>query len=829
VVPKTGHFLSSSILKIKHLARRGDCIAEVMLLQELRQATRALLRVPSLTTISILTIALGVGAGTSLFSVVKAVLLNPLPYPDPGRLTWVAEVNEKGRQQQVAYPNFVDWRQQSHSFTSMTAYADFPAIVSGGELPLSTGGALADESFFTTLGVSAHLGRTFATDEVKVGAAPVAVIGHGLWRRAFGGDPAIIGRRLRMSGVAATVIGVMPPGFAWPENTEIWLPITATGNPAFAGRTGHNWRVLGRLQPGSSLAQAQAEVGGIERRIKQQYPSPFQAKDAAVVALQEHLVGQVRPALLILFGAVGFLLLIVCVNVANLLLVRVTARSRELAVRTALGAGSRNLIRQMLTESLLLGAAGGTAGLLLASFAMELIRVLLPPELPRLGEIQIDGGVVAFAMAISAAAGLLFGLLPAWRASATNVSDALKSGSRSATASAASKRTQSALVVSEVCLSLVLVAGAALLARSFQNLRSINPGFRTDHVLVSATSFPEGAMPVVIAHYRDLLDRIRAIPGVEAAGTASSLPITGFHPDGHFTIEGTPELSRSADADYVVVSPGYLSAMGIPLLRGRDFNDRDSENSQHVAVINQEMARVYFPGTDPIGQRIWFDSFNGQKNWLVIVGVAGDTRQQSLMKSVDSLAYVLFTQQTDAGVLEDGDLVVRTKLDPASVAGAVRSAIRAVNPDSAPTPRTMVSVLAESLARQRFQMEILGAFAALALILAAVGLYGVLSYIVTTSRTQIGIRLALGAQPSAVFRMITGRAMALAAAGVALGAVGCVTMRRVLAALLFGIGPNDPVTIAAAVGVLLLVSVAAAFFPALRAMRTDPMVALREE
>ena len=800
-----------------------------MLFQELRHGVRALLRAPSLTTISILTVALGVGAGTSLFSVVKAVLLNPLPYPDPARLTWVAEVNQTGRQIQVAYRNFLDWREQSHSFTSMTAFADFPVIVAGGDLPLSTHGALVDESFFTTLGVSAHLGRTFAADEVKVGVAPVAVIGYGLWQSAFGGDPAVIGRRLRVSGVAATVIGVMPPGFAWPEKTGIWLPITATGDPGYASRTGHNWRVMGRLRPASTVAQAQAEVDGIERRIKQQYPSPFQGKDAAVATLQEHMVGQVRPALLMLFGAVGFLLLIVCVNVANLLLVRVTARSRELAVRAAMGAGRRHLIRQMLTESLLLGAAGGAMGLLLASLSMELLRVLLPAELPRLDQIQIDGGVVAFALAIAAAAGLLFGLLPAWRASAMNVNDALKSGSRSATAGRASKRTQSALVVSEVCLSLVLVAGAALLARSFWNLRSIDPGFRSGHVLVADTSFPEGEMPAVIAHYRDLLARVRAIPGVEAAGTASVLPIAGFHPDGHFNLEGRPDESKSADADYAIVSPGYLSAMRIPLLRGRDFNDGDTENGRHVAVISQEMAREYFPGTDPIGLRIWFDSFNRKENWLTIVGVAGDTRQSSLTKSVDSLAYVLYTQQTYPETLADGNLVVRTRMDAASVAGAVRGAIRAVNPDSAPTPRTMVSVVAESLARQRFQMDILGAFALLALVLAAVGLYGVLSYTVTASRTQIGIRLALGARPSTVFRMITGRALALSAAGVGLGALGCVALRRVLAATLFGIGPSDPVTIAAAVGVLLLVAAAAAFFPALRAMRTDPMTALREE
>ncbi len=787
------------------------------------------MRVPSLAAISILTVALGVGAGPSLFSVVKAVLINPLPYPEPDRLTWIAEVNDNGRQTQVAYRNFLDWREQSHSFLSMAVFADFPVIVAGGELPQSTRGALADQNFFATIGAAAQLGRTFAADDVKVGVAPVAVIGYGLWQRAFGGDPTVIGRRLRISGLAATVIGVMRPGFAWPEKTEIWLPVTAGGDPASAGRTGHNWRVLGRLKSGATIARAQAEVSGIERRIKQQYPSPFQSKDAAVVALQEHVAGQVRPALILLFGAVGFLLLIVCVNVANLLLVRVAARSRELAVRSALGAGRRHLLRQMLTESLLLSAAGGAGGLFLATLSMEVLRVLLPPETPRLGEIRVDGGVVAFALAVSAAAGLLFGLLPALRASALDVNDALTSVSRSATATRASKHTQSALVVSEVCLSLVLVAGAALLARSFWNLRAVDPGFRPDHVLVSDMSFPEQEMPAVVAQYRDLLGRIRAIPGVEAAGTCSVLPVTGFHPDGHFIIEGRPDQSRAADADYVVVSPGYLRAMGIPLLRGRGFNDGDAENSAHMAIINQEMARVYFPGSDPIGRRIWFDSFNSKENWMTVVGVAGDTRQSSLTRPVDPVAYVLYSQQTIPGQLADGNLVVRTKMGPASIAGAVRSAIRTVNPDSAPAPRTMRSVLAESLAGQRFQMEVLAAFAVLALVLASVGLYGVLSYMVMASRTQIGIRLALGARPSSVFRLITGRALALAGVGIAIGGFGCIAMRRVLSALVFGIGPSDPGAIGAAVIVLLLTTAGAAFFPALRAMRTDPLSALREE
>jgi putative ABC transport system permease protein len=449
---------------------------------------------------------------------------------------------------------------------------------------------------------------------------------------------------------------------------------------------------------------------------------------------------------------------------------------------------------------------------------------------PRLSEIRADGVVIAFGFTVSALAGLLFGLLPAWRACRVNVQDALKSGSRSATSGRSSSRTQAALVVSEVCLSLVLVTGAGLLARSFWNLRSVDPGFRSDHVLIANASFPNAEMASVIPKYRELLDRVRAIPGVAAAGTSQSLPIDSPPPDGHFFIEGRREETKSADAEWTMVSPGYFSALRIPLIRGRDFIDGDTEKSQPVAIVNQEMARVFFPGADPIGQRIWFDSFAPKERWLTIVGIAADVRSDSLtQKSVEPETYVCYTQQQFAVLLSGGNLVVRTKVDAAGVAGTVRSAIRAVNPDSVPATRTFDAALADSLARQRFQLQILGSFALLALLLAAVGLYGVLSYIVTANRAQIGIRLALGAQPSAVFRMITGRALGLAGAGVVLGTLGCVAMRSVLAMLLFGIGPNDPVTIAAAIAVLLAVTLLAAVLPARRAMRTDPMVALREE
>jgi putative ABC transport system permease protein len=798
-----------------------------MLRQEIQQSIRSLLGVPSLTAISILTVALGVGAGTSLFSVVKAVLLNPLPYREPERIAWLAEVNDSGKETQVAFGNFVDWRKQSRSFESLAAYEYGPATVSGGDIPQNSNAAVVTDQFFEILGDSAKMGRIFTPDEYKEGAAHTAVIGYGLWQRAFGSSPAVVGRSIRLAGLQAVVVGIMPPAFNYPDKTEIWLPMGTFGDPGVTVRTGHNWRAMGRLKPGATWAQAQADISAIERRIKKEYPSPFQSKDAAVEPLLQHVVGEVRPALLMLFGAVGFLLLIVCVNVANLMLVRISARARELAVRTALGAERHHLIRQMLSESLLLALAGGALGMLLATWSTSFIRAVLPAEVPRAGDIQIDGGVIAFALAVSTAAGLLFGILPAWRACGTNLSEAIKSSSRSATASQQSTRLQAALVVSEVCLSVVLVAGAGLLVRSFWNLRSIDPGFRADHVLTVDTSFAQQGDASLVPKYRDLLQRVRAVPGVVAAGTTRSLPIDGAG-DGHFFIEGARERTEGADADYVMISPGYLQALRIPLVRGRDFTDGDSESSQPVAIVSAEMARIYWPGANPIGQRIWFDSFAPKELWLTVVGIAADVKQDGVTRKTFPLAYACYTQQWKP-LLTEGNLVVRTKGSPTSLAGTISKIIRSVNPESAPTPRMMDAVLSESLAKQRFQMEMLGAFAVLALLLAAVGLYGVLSYIVSASRMQIGIRLALGAQPSAVFRMVTGRAITLCCVGAALGAAGCIAVRQVLATLLFGIGPSDPATIAIAVVTLLAVGFPAAWFPARRAMGVDPMSVLREE
>jgi putative ABC transport system permease protein len=798
-----------------------------MLFEELRHSLRSFRRAPGLTAISVLTVALGVGAGTALFSVVKAVLLNPLPYPDAGRLVRVAEVMGRSTDNSVSYPDFDDWRRQNRGFTSMAAYDVGPLNAGGGESPQRVTVASVSEDFFDVMGVRPIMGRTFTNEEQTSGKLDTVVVAYGLWQRVYGGDRGIIGRTILLSGMAAKVIGVMPAQFAFPDRTEVWTTIMDRTN----GRTAHNFHVVARLRPGVTLEQARADISAIARRIKQQYPNPFQSRDASTVSLYSYIVGQVRPALLMLFAAVGFLLLIVCVNVANLLLVRVTARARELAVRTALGARRWHLTRQMLTESLVLALAGGALGLLVASWSMDLLRILLPAEVPRAADIRIDAGVVAFALSISAAAGILFGALPAWRASRLNVNEALRSGSRSYTGGKRSHRTQAALVVSEVALSLVLLAGAGLLAQSFWKLRAVNPGFQPDHVLTASISFPVmGADAGLISKYRELVRQVRAIPGVQAAGTIRDLPVNPIQRDGNFQIENRRDLN-DADARYLIVTPGYLEALRIPLLRGRTFTSADSERAAPAAIISAELARVYFPGSDPIGQRIWFNSFDdpNQPRWLTIVGIADDVRQGGLTARLRPQAYVPYTQIIRTGQLSEGTLVVRTPLDPASLAAAVRSRIQAVDRGAAVTFRTMDAVMSDAVARQRFQMQVLAAFALLALLLAAIGLYGVLSYAVSSERVEIGIRMALGAQPGEVFRMVTGRALLMASIGGVLGLAGCLAVRGLLAALLFGVGAGDPATLAAAAALLLVVAFAASSLPARRATRLDPATALREE
>jgi len=798
-----------------------------MALRQLQYAARSLLRVPALTVVSVLTVALGVGAGTALFSVVKAVILNPLPYPDAEKLVWLSEMNKAGRPMNVSLLNYLDWSSQNRTFSSMTAFA-YESVNANADIPQRITAAAVTPGFFETLGVQPMLGRGFLTADHVEGAPLTAVLGHALWQSLYGGDPHVLGRAIRISGYAATIIGIMPAGFSYPESSQVWLSALALGDTG--SRTAHNFRVVGRLKPGIALEQAQTDLSGIAQRLYRQYPGPWMGRDAILVPLRTHVAGSVRLPLLILFAAVGLLLLIVCVNVANLLLVRVATRSRELALRLALGAGRPHLVRQMLTESLLLAIAGGALGFLLAFWSMDLLKLLLPADIPRAADIRIDGVALAFALAVSAAAGLLFGLFPAWRATHMNVHDAVKAGSRTMTSGRGTRLVQSGLVISEVCLSLALLAGAGLLARSFARLEAVQPGFQSDHVLVSDLffSFPQDDADRrrLIANYTDLLARVRALPGVELAATASDVPILGA-PDGMFKIENNPHPPRNPDADYVLISPGYFKALRIPLVAGRDFNEADNSSAPGVAIVSDEMARVYWPGRSPIGERIWFDSFeSGHEHWLTIVGVAADVHEEGLTKPVFPVAYVCYAQ---ARRLSSASLLVRARMDRAGLSAAVRAALHAVNPEATVRFTTMDAIVARSFSQQRFQMQVLGGFAVLALLLAAVGLYGVLSYMVNGSRAEIGVRMALGAPPTAVFRLVAMRAMALVLSGALLGLGVFLALRKLLAAVLFGIGPGDPLTLAVAIGVLLAVALAAALVPARRAMQIDPVTALRNE
>ena len=796
-----------------------------------RHGTRSLLRAPALSFLSILTVALGVGTGTALFSVVDAVLLKPLPYPDPGRLAWIAEVNEGGRPMQVAQANFEDWRHDNRSFSQLAAFGEGPVNAGGGDTPVRTSGAYVSQAFFDVLGIQPMLGRSFRPAEQQFRAAGTVILGNALWHRAYGADPAVLGRSIKLMGQPFVVIGVMPPGFDYPDRSEVWIAAGAFFDSR--SRTAHNFRVVGRLREGVTMQQAQSDMDAIAQRLKRQYPSPFMARDAVVVPLDRHIAGEARPALLTLFGAVGFLLLIVCVNVANLLIVRTTTRIREISVRIALGAGRLHLFRQMLAESLGLAAAGGAFGLVLAYWSMDLLRVLLPADLPRAGEIRIDAGVVAFALTISVLSGLLFGVLPAWRASGLNVNEALKSASRSATAGRSAHRAQGALVVSEVCLSLVLVAGAGLLANSYWKLQSVNPGFTPDHVLAANASFTTPSRDTgfdrLSPMFSRLLEQLRAIPGVQSAALSRGLPLDGPGPDGHFALENRPQDSAQADAEYRVISPGYLTTMRIPLLRGRDLSEQDTANSLPVVLINAQMARIYWPDEDPLGRRIWFDSFSPKEQWLTIVGIVGDVRESALWRPAAPTAYVTHTQVLSPQILLDENLVLRTTQDPSTIVSAVRDQIHIADQEAAVKFEAMNEVLRRSLARQRFQMQVLVAFASLALVLAAVGLYGVLSFIVTSSRSEIAIRMALGAQERAIFAMIIERALRLAALGVAIGLAGCFAIRKLLLSLLFGISPTDPLTLASATATLIVVALAASWFPARHAIRVDPFSIMHQD
>jgi putative ABC transport system permease protein len=799
--------------------------------KDIRFGLRTLARNPGTTLAALLALALGIGANTAIFSVVSGVMLEPLPYPEPDELMFVLEKNpELGFPRFSVSPhNFEDWRRESRSFTGLVAIDNTRMNLTGGDQPESVQGVRVSADFFRVLGKEPVRGRGFRREEERLGSHRVAVISHGLWQRRFGSEPSAVGATLRLDGEPYTIVGIAPPGFDFPQERDLWVPLAF--DMAQENRGGHYLLVLGRLADRVSEEQAQAEMDGIAARIARAYPDVQTGWGVEIVPLRELIVEDVRPALLILLVFVSFVLLIACANVANLLLARVASRERELAVRTALGAGRARLVRQMLTETMVLFLAGGALGLLLAFWGIRALLALDPDGIPRAQEIGLDGRVLAFTLLVSLLTGLLFGLVPALSAAGRQLAESLKEGGRAMAGGVRGRLMRNLLVLGQVALTLVLLVGAGLLIQSFSRLQAVDPGFRPEGVLTARVALPpaEYAEPArQIAFHQHLLERLQGLPGVESAATIFPLPLGESNMVLAFTVEGrpAPPPNEVPNTNVRGVSPDYFRVLGIALRQGRVFTHQDVQGSLPVVVVNETMAKKIWPGESPLGKRITFGDPAQPGDWLTVVGVVADVRHQALNEEPGSEAYWPQYQQPFA----DASLVLRTSRDPASLADGVRQAVRSLDPNlPVDQIRTMEDRVAQSLAQSRFKMVLLTLFAGLALVLAAVGLYGVVSYSVAQRTHEIGIRMALGAERRNVLRLVVRQGMVVVLIGVAVGLAGAWYASRFLAGQVYGVSAKDPVTFLAVPLVLLAVALLANYLPARRATQVDPLVALRQE
>ena len=806
--------------------------------QDIRYGLRVLLKSPGLTAVAVIALALGIGANTAIFSVVNALLLESLPYRDAERIVILWEHSRRfGNERNVLSPaNFIDWREQSQSFEEMALFFDARFNLTGGEEPVELPGQAVTPNLFTLLGVEPILGRNLTAEDAAPDAPNAVVISYGLWQSRYGGDPGVIGRQLTLNTAQGSIVGVLPAGFQWhiQQNSQtgtpadIWVPFPLGED--MRTRRGRFVQAVGRLREGVSLEQARAEMNTIAARLEQQHPNFNANWGATLVPLREQLVGDVRPALWIMLGAVGFVLLIACANVANLLLARAAARQKEFAIRTALGAGRRRVIRQLLTESVLLSTLGGALGLLLAWWGVEALVALSPRELVNLESVRLSLPVLGFTLGVSFFTGLVFGLAPALEAARLNTSESLKEGGRGTTAGGRSRRLRSVFVVAEIALALVLLVSAGLLVRSFIRLQAVDPGFRADNLLTMRVQLPRGAYQEdqrAIAFYRQAVERIGALPGVASAGAVSYLPFTGIAAATRFTIEGRPEAASGEDisTEVRVTSGDYFRAMNIPLLRGRLYNEQEMTESRHVIVINEAMARTHFPNEDPLGRRITV-TMSENPVPSEIIGIVGDSKHEGLDKEARPTVFWPHPELSYRAMT----IVARTAGDPLALAQAAQREIQAIDPNQpVSTIRTMEQWLAESVARARFNTLLLGLFAALAFVLAAVGIFGVMSYTVTQRTHEIGLRMALGAQSRDVLLLIVGQGLTLTLVGVGLGLAGAYALTRLLASLLFGVTATDPVTYGVVAALLLAVALLACYIPARRATKVDPMEALRYE
>lgn len=802
-------------------------------IQDLRYGLRVLRKNPGFAAAAILVLALGIGANTAIFSLVSAVLLRPLPLPEPDRLMLVWHVPPAKSfpgvtRFSVSTANYLDWQKQNHVFEKMAAFGRSAMNLTGGAQPesLTVGAGTAD--FFSVMKAAPVLGRTFASDEDQPGHDKVVVLGNAFWQSHFGSNRNALGQKLTLDGDAYTVIGVMPSTFDFPPKAQIWVPLAWTDKER-AVRGDHNYIVGARLKPGVDVKQAQAEMDTISTRLQQQYPTDNAGWGAVVVPLREELVGDLRPALLVLLGAVAFVLLIACANVANLTLAKTWGRKKEIAIRTVLGASRGRVLRQVLSETMLLSLAGGALGIFLARAIVSLIVANFSDELPRFWEIGVDGWVLGFTLVISILTGIIAGLAPAWRLTKTNLNEAMKQGMGKTDSDSGGNRTRSVLVVSEVALSLVLLIGAGLMVRTLWKLRNVKPGFDAQNVLTMTLAIPETKYKgqyQQAGFYRQVLERVRVLPGVESTGAISALPLTGGSTE-PFSIEGQPVVPMADQPEVAVreITAGYLRSLQVPLVSGREISDADTADRPAVVLVSESFAKRFWPHENPLGKHLTLTFFPGIAR--EVVGVVGDVKQDGLnMDMGRETIYTSLAQIHRTRVR----LVLRTSAPPTSLVSAVTNAVHQVDPDEPVLKvETMEDVVDASLFQQRFSMLLLAAFAGLALLLAAVGIYSVLAFAVRRRVREIGIRMALGAQIADVLRMVLYDGMRTTLIGVAIGLVGALALGRAVSSLIYGISATDPATFVAGAGLLAGVALFASVIPAIRATKVDPMTALRDE
>ena len=806
------------------------------MINDLRYAVRGLLKKPLFAVLTVLTLALGIGANAAIFSVVNGVLLRPLPYPHPERLMMVWIYNPRqGFDKDVApYPTFADWRGQSRSFEQLAAYFGASVSLTGVGDPAQLRGARVTPSFFPTMNVQPALGRWFTEEDAKAGHERVVILEHGLWERRFGSDRSIVGRTIQLSGRPYEVVGVMPAGFQFPEDATVWVPL-APVDPykRLMESRGSFWlNVIGRLRAETPRAAAQGEMDTIARRLEQQYPHSNGGQGARLTPLHEEIVGDVRRALLVLLGAVGCVLLIACANVANLLLTRATGRQKEIAIRAALGAARTRILRQLLTESLVLALAGAAAGLLLATWSVAALQRVAPTNIPRLTSIAIDLPVVIFTLAIGLATGLIFGMAPAWQSASASQSEALKEGGRSGGEGSRGRRVRHALAVIEVAVALVLLIGAGLLARSFAAITRTDLGFNPRNVLALAIELPRQKYADgrrIVQFYEQLTERLAVLPGVRSVGVGSSVLLGRLPNSSTLVVEGRP-VPRDAvniPVPFDTVTNGYFTTLGIPLTRGRLFGPEDTATAPMRVIVNEAFVHRFFPFEDPLGKRVTFNNPQDKNvQWLTIVGVVADTRRGGVDRPPWAELYFSLQQAPDSRLT----VLVRTAGDPIAAARAAQEQVWAVDPGQPVTSiRTVEQLVARVQANRRFTMLMLGGFALVALVLATVGIYGVIAYSTAQRTQEIGIRVALGAARADVLRMVLIDGLRIAVIGSVIGLGAAAGMSRLLSGLLFGVSAHDPATFAALPLALLIVAALASWIPARRALAVEPITALRAE